>query len=302
MNRLVRLLPIAALAASLIGPRAGADIFYVDNLRGSDAFDGRSATTSSNETGPTQSIGKALELARHGDTIVIRNNGNPYYESLTLAGYRHSGIRGLMFTIVGNGAIVDGSAPVPPGAWKNVGGDLWRFTPWRKGYYRLFLNDKPLPEHQAKAPQSPRVAPRGIPAGHWMAVHGTIYYQATERADPRLKPFRYAARSVGLTLYNVIGVQVLDLTFRNFRLDGINAHDRCGVVKFEQVKSLNNGRAGFHVGGCSGQLRMTADKLPTILLQNCEVAGNRRHSLLFTNRGTAQVQDSKLDKKATQRD
>lgn len=277
-----------------------AGTIYVDNLRGSDAFDGRSPTTTSDITGPTKTIRRALAIAGHGDTISIRNNGEPYYESVTLSGHKHSGAGGLPFTINGNGVVIDGSDAIPAKAWYYVGANLWRFTPWRKGYYGLYLDDKPVPRHVLKdAGENPRAAPKGIPAGQWAVVAGTIYYQAAEKEDPTKKPFRYAARGVGLTLYNVIGVYINDLTFRNFRLDGVNAHDRCGIVKFDKVKSFNNARSGFAVGGCSGRLRMLDDGLPTILLQSCEISGNAKHSIRFTNRGTAQVEETKLDKAPT---
>lgn len=300
MNLFIRRFLCSLILVAFVAARAAAGTIYVDNVRGDDANDGRAPTGTGAGTGPTRTIAKALTLARHGDTVSINNAGLPYYESVTLSGYEHSGHDALAFSIVSNGAVIDGTKAVRPEAWKLVGENLWRFTPWRKGYYGLYLDGKPVPRHALKnAGENPRLVPRGIPAGHWAVVAGTVYYQAVEKEDPATKPFRYAARSVGLTLHNVIGVEVSNLTFRNFRLDGVNAHDRCGIVRFSNVKSLNNARAGFTIAGCSGRLRMADDKLPTILLENCELTGNARHSLLLTGRGIAQVEKSKLDKKPT---
>lgn len=270
---------------------AGADVFYVDNLQGNDGFDGRSDHPVGRITGPTKTISRALRLARGGDTIIVANTGTPYYESLSLAGPKSSGYRGLPFTIVGNGAIVDGSRRVPPRAWKRIGANLWRFVPWRKGYFQLLLNDKPVPEFREKVPRTNATGLSAkIPAGQWTVWKGAIYYRTGSRESPAELPFRYAYHSVGATLYDVSNVRLVDLTFRFFRLDGVNAHDRCRSVTLEKIKALGNGRSGIAVGGTSA-----------ILIRNCEATGNRLNSLLISERGSAKVEDSKLDRPPTVR-
>lgn len=285
----IRTIAAALLVLFLSTRFAAAEVFYVDNRQGSDSFDGGSARPASSRTGPTASISRALELADFGDTIIVARTDVPYYESLSLVGRPHSGFQGLPFTIVGNGAIVDGSRPVKPQAWKPAGRNLWRFVPWRKGFYQLIHDGKPVVEFRPEAaPDSTDDLLAKIPAGQWTAWKGAIYYHATDGQSPALENFRYAHESVGVTLFEAANVQILDLTFRHFRLDGVNAHDRCTAVSLEQVRMVGNGRAGLHVGGSSA-----------VVVRNCEAAGNRMHSALVTELGALKVDESKLDRPPT---
>lgn len=285
IRRISLTIVVAAFTFGLLGPTARADILHVDNRMGSDDFDGRAAMPTSGNTGPTRTLGRALKLASTGDTIVIANNKTPYFESVTLTGKTNSGIEDFPFTIIGNGAIFDGSKPVPPQAWHSVGKDLWMFTPWRKGWFQLILNDKPLPEFRPKT--RPDTLP-AIPVGHWMAWRGRIYYQAAALEVPIEKPFRYATESVGISLFRVHDVVIRDLTLRHYRQDGVNAHDRVRLITLDGVKLLGNGRAGLAAGGSAG-----------VLLRKSDVAGNRDHSVLITELGAVKAEDSKTDKAPT---
>ena len=283
-HRFLLVLGWAAISGAAAGQVSAATL-YVDNTQGSDAFDGHSAKASSNETGPTLTIRRALELAQPGDTVVIANTGTPYYEGVSLVGRRHSGVLGRPFTIVGNGAVIDGSSPVHPKAWRPVGADLWRFTPWRKGYFQLILDGKPIAEHTPKAAGDTRPP---IPAGKWMVWKGSIYYQGEKDENPAKNAFRYAARSVGITIYEANDVQISNLNVRFFRLDGINAHDRSLRVAVENVTAFGNGRSGIAINGTSA-----------VVVRSCVVAGNRKHSVLLTELGAAKVEDSKLSQPPT---
>lgn len=272
---------LVGLSAAFAPPCFATDL-YVDNLRGSDAFDGRSQKPASDTSGPTITITRAVQLAHAGDRIIITNNGVPYHEGISLVGSRHSGFPSLPFAIIGNGAVLDGSRPVGPQMWRLVGPDLWKLVPWRKGYFQLVLNDKPVLEF--RLPKRPDTLPK-IPVGKWFAWKGAIYYQAAKREDPTQRPFRYAFRSVGITLYEVRDVYISGLALKYFRLDGLNAHDRSRRVTVENVKSLGNGRAGIAVGGNSA-----------VEIRKCEISGNRMNSVLITEHGAVKIVDSKLDK------
>jgi len=97
----------------LAAPMASGRDIHVNNLDGDDSFTGRRAGNLSDWSGPVRSIARALELAVQGDRIVLANSGEPYRESISLAGSRHSGDVLRPLVIEGNGAILDGSAPVP---------------------------------------------------------------------------------------------------------------------------------------------------------------------------------------------
>jgi hypothetical protein len=270
------------LSASL---SAQAKIYYVDNRLGSNLYDGEAAEPGGGNLGPTRSIGKAIELAGRGDTIIVKNTGTPYFESLSLAGKRLSGVPGLPFTLIGNGAIIDGSRPVPNNAWKIVGGDVWKISPWRKGHYQLLLKDKPVAEVRPVkgAKERPQLA-----VGQWTAWKGEMYYRSAPLTSPLEKPFRFAYHAVGLTLYNTRDVQVLDFTFQGFRLDGVNAHDLCERIVLEKVRTISNGRSGVAIAGTSA-----------VVIRNCTVEGNRLHSALISERAGVKFEDSKLSQPPT---
>lgn len=250
--------------------RCAASTIYVDNRFGNDSFDGASSERVDVQSGPLKTIRRALERARQGDTIVIANRGVPYYESISLSGRHHCGYQESKFTIVGNGAIVSGARLVPVTAWKEVAPDLWRFSPRRKGHYQLILNNQPLPE--TPVARGAKMLPK-IPAGQWSAWRGAIYFQAARFADPAEQPFAFAAESVGLTLSEVHDVQIVGLSFRYFRLDGVSAHSLCRDVELDKVQSLGNGRAGLFVGGTSA-----------IHATECEFTNNRQYNILIRGR------------------
>ena len=281
--RACRLASLSMIVAAVfvLGGRSPAAIIYVDNLQGSDAFDGSSSRPFDENSGPVKTLRRALQVAHAGDTVVLANNGMPYYGSLQLVGRRHSGYQHVKFTIIGNGAVLSGLRTVPPKAWRKVGLDLWKMTPWRKGHYQLLLDGKPVPEHRLPRRVSSLPA---IPERHWSAWQGSIYYQAPQFDEPSWHPFQFACEEVGLTLYKVHDVRIVDLTFRHFRLDGVNAHDFCRNIVLENVTSHENGRAGVAVGGTS-----------EIVIRNSRLVDNRLDPLRISELGMVDVERTEMD-------
>jgi hypothetical protein len=242
-----RLPPLGAFFVSLLVAQACFAVdLYVDNRDGDDINDGRSPEMVSALHGPVKSISRALKYCRGSDTVHIINRGIPYYESLEMVGPRFSG----GFTVDGNGAVVSGARQVPFDAWKSLGGGLWRFKPYRKAFYQLINDDQALPE--VPCPRGAIQLPE-IPPGHWCAWRGSVYYRALPRESLTKydRPLVFAAEEVGITLLDVYDVTIHNLELRHFRLDGINAHDRCKKVILDNVRLIENGRAGLAVGGTS---------------------------------------------------
>jgi len=269
------------LTAGLSSAKCG--VIYVDNRAGNNAFNGIAPKTSNGKNGPVRTIQRALDYARPGDKIILANNNQPYEESITLTGKRFSGLGTEKFTILGNGATISGAIPVPQNGWRKLEGGLWKVTPFRKGFYNLYLDKKPVPEFQPAEGETLELGK--IPPGKWAAYKGSIYYRQVKNQLPPTEAFSLAGKSVGLSLIDVVGVHISDVTFENFRLDGINVQDRCQNIILENVTSTGNGRCGLSVNG-TAQIEVVDSKLTQ----------NRVEDLLITEQGVAELKQTQLGK------
>ncbi|MCC9629362.1 right-handed parallel beta-helix repeat-containing protein [Blastopirellula sp. JC732] len=248
MRQCLTLVGLTILAVATLASACAARDIYVDNLRGDDHHAGRSPELGENSDGPCRSICKALRIACMGDRIVLKNNGIPYRESITFQSERHSGFYpGSPFILEGNGATLDGSALVPIDAWEVAGPDLYRFSPWRKAYNILFLDNKPLEKADV---QSDADLAKMQPM-QWALHEGYIYFKSEK--DLGLGGYRltYTGLTVGITLYDVRFVEIRGLTVQGFQLDGINAHDNAFEIDLNGITARGNGRSGISVGGAS---------------------------------------------------
>ncbi len=248
-GRTARATGITVLATTLLVTAARLEgvEWYVNNVKGDDARDGRSEEVSGS-SGPFRTIARALRSAEAGDRILLANTGKPYQESITLQGGSHSGTRSSPFALIGNGAVLDGRKPVPAGAWEFYEGHVFRFRPERMAFQVLYLDDTPATRVDADPTREtlPPLQPR-----QWCLWRGHIYFCVEPRHLPSDYDISYGGDTVGITLYEVRHVVVMDLTVRGFQLDGINAHDGARDVILAGVTSRGNGRSGFSVGGAS---------------------------------------------------
>lgn len=280
-------LAVAAIAITFgASAECSAAYVYVDNRLGSDAFDGSISEPGGANTGPVKTIMRGLELAKTGDTVDIRNTGIPYYESIVLFGPRHSGYPTSRFIVEGNGAIIDGSMPVPSDAWKELPDRIWKITPYRKGWYSLLKGYAALPQVEVAtdATELPKLAD-----GQWCAWKGSIYFKGAPQEYPPQEQFRFAARGMGLTLYRIHDTEVRNLIFQNFRVDGVNAPDLCDAVILDGVTSTSNGRSGLFVGGSA-----------TVSANRSDFTQNGQHELLTRAKGRIDLKESKAAEPAEQ--
>jgi hypothetical protein len=217
-------------------------------VAGDDTYSGRNWDGGPERSGPVETIAKALRLAQFGDRIVLANTGQPYRESISLVGSRHSGSAPQPLVIAGNGAILDGSAPVPLDAWEHYQGAVFRFQPRVLGHQQLFLNDRPVPMVPAGGLRDRPPALRPLEA---TVYQGAIYFCVEQGKIPRDYPLAYAQQQTGITLYQVEHVALVDLVVQGFRVDGINAANSARHVQLLGVVCRGNGRAGIVVGGAS---------------------------------------------------
>jgi hypothetical protein len=271
-----------ALAPFLSASTATARDIYVNNLDGDDRFTGQYPQRMSDVTGPVRTIQRALRLATQGDRIVLENTGQPYRESISLVGSRLSGYSFRPLVIEGNGAILDGSASVPPGAWEHYRGNVFRFRPPRLAYQQLFYSDRPLARVDAdpEADEPPELAPL-----QWCLHKGHIYFSTKhERTDrPEDYYLTYACKQTGITLFHVDRVAIVDLTVQGFQLDGISLHNSARGVIVAGVTCRGNGRSGITVAGAS-QARISA----------CLIGDNGSAQLLTLPCSETQIRDTAL--------
>lgn len=226
---------------------ASARDIYVNNLEGDDHHNGAAPNTRLQGAGPCKTIYKALRLAEKGDRIIISNTGQPYKEAISLQGGRHSGYIDQPFTIVGNGAVLDGTTEVPVEDWQSMGQGLFRVRPAGLSYQQLFLDDRPAARRKLTPSGSlPKLAPR-----QWYMHAGHIYFRVEKGKIPLDYHLSYSSLSVGITLYDVRNVLIEDLVIQGYQLDGINAVDNAFEVSLVGMNCRGNGRCGISIGGAS---------------------------------------------------
>lgn len=275
-------LSLALGIALSAAPVAARDVF-VSNTSGDDLFNGLGLQSGPDGSGPVRTLARALRLAKPGDRIVLEKTDRPYRESLSLVGSRHSGYPNRRFTIAGNGATLDGSEPVPPEDWEHYQGAVFRFAPPRKGQAQLFLNGRPAARVIAEvhADRPPALEPT-----QWCFLDGWIYFCVAKDKIPDDYALTYARLPVGITMYQVERVAILDLTVQGFQLDGISAHNSARDVYLGGLTCRGNARAGIAVGGASevtiegclagnnGDAQVLTLPYSLTRIRNCDLLGN----------------------------
>ncbi len=270
---------ILVLLLVLSGPAAGRDIF-VSNTGGDDRSTGELAKNVT-ANGPLRTIAKALRMAVGGDRIVLAGDtGQPYRESVSLSGLRLSGTARQPLLIVGNGAVLDGSAPVPVQQWTHVGGGVYRFRPPQMAFQQLFLDDRPaaLVAVASQAVSPPKLQPR-----QWCLFQGDILFRVDPGKLPINHQLTYASLPTGITLFQVDRVTISGLTVQRYQLDGVNALNGARNVRLSAVECRDNGRWGIAVGGAS-----------QVAVDACAAAGNGAAGLLTAPYSETHVYNSRL--------
>lgn len=277
MMRLSFLAVIVVLIASRVTARAAT--VYVDNVAGDDLLDGQAALSDAG-SGPVRTLRKALMVARAGDRIVLANTGEPYRETISLSDRRHSGTARSPFVIDGQGAVLEGADPVPPEAWENFRGAVFRFRPARSSFQQLFLEGKPAVERKLDpaAHRLPELAPL-----EWYRRDAFLYFRVEQDKLPDAYALSCSARQTGITLYQVHDVVITNLVVQGFRLDGVNVNDGVRDCELIEVTSRGNGRSGVTVAGSS-----------KVGLANCVIGDNGTAQLRVEGQSSTVVESSEL--------
>ena len=247
MQTVLRWAAVLGLLVGSCGVAPARDI-YVNNVAGNNRYRGLRPQSFDDETGPVKTVARALQIAIDSDRIVLANTGQPYRESVTLFGSRHSGTLNRPFTIQGNGAVLEGADEIDMVRWQHVKEDVFRFRPYHLAYQQLFINSRPVPRILCS---NPCKAPPELQPLEWCLFRGHVYFRAEPLRRPEDYALTVATRQVGITLFHVDHVAVVDLTIQGFQLDAVNAHNSARNVVLQQVTCRGNGRAGVAVGGAS---------------------------------------------------
>lgn len=282
----VAFLSVASILLN-VATSATAEVYYVNNRTGADRNDGLVETPLSNITGPVKSISQALKLASFADTINVANTGVPYYDNLSFQGEKHSGDPVRPFRLIGNGATITGAMVVPEGAWREAARDVWKVTPFRKGFFQLLRDGKALPEVRLAAGEKWDSIPN-LEVDQWCAWRGSIYYRIERLTEPSTLKMSIARRSCGITVFAAHNIVISDLTIQHFRLDGVNLHDLATDIQLEKLTLRENGRAGFAIGGSS-----------TARISGSDIERNRNHSVLIQEAAAVAIEDCILDAEPT---
>ena len=271
---------VAFIVGCTFAPAASARDIFVNNEIGDDLFDGSTQEVVSERAGPTRTIAKALRVANTGDHIHIANTGEPYRESITMQGGRHSGSERAPFAVFGNGAVLDGAIPIPTGAWEHYRDSVFRFRPRRLHYQQLFLDGKPLVSHPVD--QQTLKIPDLQPL-EWTRWNGHIYFRVEKDRLPESYALTHAGEPTGLTIYQVRDVAVFDLVVQGFSADGVNVHDAFGPSRLAGLTCRGNGRSGIAVVGAS-----------RVQIEGCLLGENGDSQLLLEGLTETYIVDSDL--------
>jgi hypothetical protein len=251
----------------LLTGKAGARDIFVDNATGDDRHSGSHAGTQIDSGSQVRTIAKALRLARTGDRIILAKTGQPYRESVSLVGIRHSGIPPMFpLTIEGNGATLDGTSPIPDDDWTHYRDNIFRFHPKVLTRAALFSRGRAI----QPLPLSPTIeVPPKLKPLQWCLVDGAIYFAVEATKLPPDYKLSYAELPTGITLYQVDHVVIRNLKIRGYRADGISAAVGARNVLLDNVTCTGNGHSGICVGGGA-----------QVSIESCKLSGNAQAQLM----------------------
>ena len=141
----------------------------------------------------------------------------------------------------------------------------------------MAIRSAPLPLSQSTA-YPPRSAP-----GQWCVLEGAIYFAVDQGKLPHDYQLSYAAQQTGITLYQVQGVVIRNLTIQGFQADGVSAAVGSREVLLENVTCTANGQSGVCVRG-GAQVAISA----------CKLFGNGECQLLTLPHGETHIFASEL--------
>ncbi len=266
-SRIFRAGAVLGILLLVLSPCVARDIF-VSPKAGDDAGDGSAAAPEAGGHGPVKSIKAAMKLAHPGDTIHLDPACSPYYEPVIFADI--SGTEEAPIVFDGHGATIDGTVPLIPSEWEDVGQGLFKSTVIAQTYcYKanpaytdrfFFMQDGKMNRmgRSLKGSKTPFKRPDQLAPGEWTWVDAekAFYLKIPPGAD---------LASQGIRLPKIVtGVQITGqchyLTIRNVTVThvindgygltvGPNKDSTVRAIRYENIAAIECGDDGLSAHG-----------------------------------------------------
>jgi hypothetical protein len=241
LELIVALLLFSVLRISSAAAEVGGTV-YLNNVKGSDQFDGSSALVGADEVGPVASIAHACEILKPCGKLIIANTGLPYRGTLLLSA--KGGTPETPLIVEGNNATLEGLVLAKPSDWTiEKDGTLSMMWPGPEVGFLVVTNGAPPVFARSLQDIQP----------------GEIYYNKSQSgphpgyyrlpADKRVEDLKLEVDTggygCGVQIIDASNIIVRNLKCRYFENDGFNLQGECEGVRFEHIEAYLNGDQGF---------------------------------------------------------
>ena len=212
---------------------------YLDNVKGSDQFDGSSELPGADGVGPVATIAHASGILKQCGKLVIANGGVPYRGTLFLMG--KGGTPQTPLIVEGNNATLEGLEVAKPSDWTVEHDDIisMKFSGAAIGFFVVRDGAPPvwaksLEDIQPGENFHDKPANRG-------------YYRLPEgkRIEDMKLEVPTGGYGCGVQIIGEDNIIVRNLKCRYFEKDGFNLQGECEGVRFEHIEAYLNGDRGF---------------------------------------------------------
>jgi hypothetical protein len=215
---------------------------YLDNVKGSDQFDGSSELPGADGVGPVATIAHASDILKQCGKLVIANRGVPYRGTLLLSG--KGGTPETPLIVEGNNATLEGLVLAKPSDW-TIEKDGTLSMMWPGSWVGFLVVTNGAPPVFARSLQELKP--------------GEIYYNKSESgphpgyyrlpAGKRIEDLKLEVDTggygCGVQIIGASNIIVRNLKCRYFENDGFNLQGQCEGVRFEHIEAYLNGDQGF---------------------------------------------------------
>jgi len=216
--------------------RSAGRALHVDPVSGQDSGDGIEQ--------PVRTIGRAIRLARPGDTIHLE----PQEYRDEAAFFDKSGEPGRPITLEGHGATLNGCDPLVAEAWQEVSpgvlrhDDLLPLTDAIIARWFFLWDGKPNRMNRcSKGPSEPLKAPADLQPGEWTFV----------KDEERTKTVRAGYIRGTFWIRLAEGVRLADAKIEApMRMAGVSMHGTCSHLVVRNVTSTHPYNDGFNLSNC----------------------------------------------------